>query len=162
MQLRSILLLALMAPVLAFGKEQLWIRIIPDQERSQEVDLSSLVAAEEEWVAWTRSHYFSDLEKPVEVSIPEGATQHLKLAVKCLFDSTEARVLEAAFKDPSDQTLYSTTTGLDEKYRPIVGLEYGLNAPGLICAVALANKHHKPVIWPVRKSELLVFIQSHR
>jgi hypothetical protein len=162
MQLRLILLLALLAPMLAFGQQPLWMRTIPDQERSQEVDLASLVAAEHEWVAWTRSYYFPDHEKPVGVFLPDGATQHLKLAVKCLPDSTEARVLEVTFKDLSGQTIHSSTTGLDERYRPMAGLEYGANAPGLICVVALAHKHRKPFVWPMRKSEHRAFIQSHR
>ncbi|MGB4811939.1 MAG: hypothetical protein WBP13_05610 [Methylophilaceae bacterium] len=135
---------------------------MPDQEKSQEVDLASIVLVEGEWVAWVRSFYITEFEVPEGTQLAAGSVQHLKMAAKCKPDFASIRVAEAYFESPSGERTHTPSDAIESVYPSTDGIEYAANTPGLLCASALAQKHGEPLPWPMSKSEHRAFIRSHQ
>lgn len=136
------------------------MKTVPDQEKSQEVDIGSIAAQKGEWVAWTRSYYIASNEVPSGISLESGTVQYLKMAVSCLVDSVSARILEVRLVNPNGKVAYESKQEMDTIYSRVDGLEYGQSAPGLICAAALAKQKGKSLPWPMRKSEHRDFVRD--
>jgi hypothetical protein len=158
MKRKLIAILALL-PALA-SSQQGWVRTIPDQADSQEVDLSSIAAQGEGWTAWTRSSLVTASEFPKDVKIEPGSVHHLKMAVRCNSEGVSVRALSTKLVSANGSVVFEASKGLDATYPPVDRIEYGASAPGLICAAALAQKHGRKMPWPMKKSEHHSFVNS--
>ena len=133
--------------------EQTWLRVVPDLQSSQQVDVTSVVAHKDGWAAWTRTSHIARSHLPEGVAVPTGSHLHVRMHVTCGQWSADVRFLESRVVDPAGGP------GADA-FPPAGGIPYGHNTVSMVCAAATAKCNHDELEWPVPEKSTLYFIPS--
>jgi hypothetical protein len=139
-----------------------WLRVIPYQGDSQQVNLKTLEVEKDSVAAWTRTSLITQAERPDNVELPPGTQLLIRMHVSCRDNGASIRFIAAEFRSSERQLVHAVGAQSTEavSFPPTDGFEYGQNTPGLICAAAAAKCANRSLQWPMPKIAHEKFLPS--
>ncbi|MBD9469987.1 hypothetical protein [Pseudoxanthomonas sp. PXM01] len=138
-----------------------WVRTMPDQADSQQVDTGTLELSEGEWRAWTRSPFVIARDFPAGTRLPEVGVTETRMGVRCNAHGIVMRALALRLRDGDGRVIHEEAepSSLAERLPPVT-VGYGSSTPRLICAAGLSRQLGRTLRWPVGAAEVREWVDT--